>query len=65
MSEGATNRPSIACKLIRETDAAWLLDTGEKKPIWFPKSQGELYPRADGSHTLFGEEWILKKKGLI
>lgn len=64
MSEGSTNRPSINCKLIRETAAAWLIDDGTVEQ-WFPKSQGELYARNDGTHDLFGEEWIMKKKGLI
>lgn len=57
-------RPSIPCKIVRETEKAWLLDVGETKPIWFPKSQGEIYSRADGSKELFGEEWVMKEKGL-
>ena len=64
MTEGATDRPSISCLLVRETDKAWLLDVGDQE-IWFPKSQGELYSKADGSFELFGEEWIMKTKGLI
>lgn len=64
MTEGATNRPSINCKLITETDNAWLIDDGTKK-AWIPKSQGEIYDRADGTKDLFAEEWILKVKGLI
>jgi hypothetical protein len=63
-SEGKTNRHSISCKLVRETPKAWLLDTGDDE-VWFPKSQGELYERGDGTHDLFGEEWLLKEKGLI
>lgn len=62
--EGSSGRHSINCKLIRETPAAWLIDDGAKQE-WFPKSQGELYAREDGTHDLFGEEWLLKKKGLI
>lgn len=64
MTEGSTNRPSINCKLLRETAAAWLIDDGTGEH-WFPKSQGELYQQADGTYELFGEEWIMKKKGLI
>jgi hypothetical protein len=64
MTEGATDRPSVACELLRETEKAWYLDTGDKE-IWFPKSQGELYKQADGSYELFGEAWIMKEKGLI
>lgn len=62
--EGSSNRPQVNCKLIRETDKAWLIDEGTKK-VWMPKSQGELYPREDGTHDLFAEEWIMKEKGLI
>lgn len=64
MVEGATSRFSINCKLIRETEKAWLISDGKTK-TWFPKSQGEIYPCADGTWDLFGEEWILKAKGLI
>jgi hypothetical protein len=64
MSEGNTNRHSINCALIRETEKAWLLDTGTSE-IWFPKSQGEIYQRSDHTYDLFAEEWIMKKKGLI
>jgi len=64
MTEGKSDRPSVACLLIRETDKAWLLDTGGDADIWFPKSQGELYKLADGSYELFGEAWIMKEKGL-
>lgn len=59
-----TGRHSVNCKLIRETSKAWLLDDGTAE-IWFPKSQGDLDPRADGTWDLFAEEWILKEKGLI
>lgn len=62
--EGSTSRHSINVKLLRETTKAWLLDTGEAE-VWFPKSQGDLDPRADGTHDLFGEEWLMKEKGLI
>lgn len=61
---GNTNRPSINCKLLRETELAWHIDDGTKK-VWIPKSQGELYSREDGTHDLFAEEWILKAKELL
>lgn len=64
-TEGRTSRPSHPCKIVKETDKAWLLDIGEKKPIWFPKSQGEVYINGDGSQEIFGEEWIMKEKGLM
>jgi hypothetical protein len=64
MTEGASNRPSINCKLKHETKAAWLIFDGDRE-VWIPKSQGEIYPRADGTWDLFAEEWLLKAKGLI
>lgn len=64
MTEGSTSRHSISCKVIRETEKAWLIDTGTDK-LWFPKSQGEVYRNKDGTSDLFGEEWIMKEKGLI
>jgi hypothetical protein len=51
--------------LIHETDKAWLITPDGDKEIWVPKSQGELYRREDGTYDYFGEEWLLKKKGLI
>ncbi len=64
MTTGSTHRHSISCKLVRETAKAWLINDGTQE-LWFPKSQGELYHCADGSYDLFGEEWLLKEKGLI
>jgi hypothetical protein len=64
MTEGASDRFCINCELRRETEKAWLIDDGNME-VWIPKSQGELYERADGSHDLFAEEWLLKEKGLI
>ena len=64
MPEGATNRQSVNCKILRETEKAWHLDDGTRK-IWFPKSQGEVYARNDGTVDLFADEWILKAKELI
>lgn len=66
MTKGSSSRPCINCELVREAPSglAWLLDDGATQ-FWFPKSQGELYKRADGTYNLFAEEWLLKKKGLI
>ena len=64
MTEGSTGRHSISCKIIRETEKAWLIDDGKSKQ-WFPKSRGEVYKNKDGTHDLFGEKWIMKEKGLI
>jgi hypothetical protein len=64
MTEGKSDRFCINCKLRRETANAWLIDDGDKE-VWIPKSQGEIYERADGTHDLFAEQWLLKAKGLI
>jgi hypothetical protein len=64
MTEGASDRFSISCKLLRETEKAWLIDSGDEE-VWIPKSQGEMYKCADGTYDLFAETWLLKAKGLI
>jgi hypothetical protein len=64
MVEGSTSRFSINCKLIHETEKAWLVTDG-KTQDWIPKSCGEIYPCADKTWDLFAEEWLLKKKGFI
>lgn len=60
----ADKRPNIPVAIVRETPKAWLLDVGGKEDVWFPKSQGEIYEQ-DGMKILFGEEWIMKDKGLL
>lgn len=65
MTEGSSDRPCINCKLLRETEKAWLITDDGDREIWVPKSQGELYKRADGTYDFFAEEWLLKKKDLI
>ena len=32
----------IPARLVHETELAWLLDTGDKKPVWIPKSACEF-----------------------
>jgi hypothetical protein len=61
---GASSRVSVSCEVKRETDKAWLIYDG-KIEVWYPKSQGEVYRRKDGTYDLFGEEWLMKEKGLI
>lgn len=46
--------------LVRETDAAWLLDDGDEKPVWIAKSQAEF----DGE-ILSLPEWLAMEKELI
>ena len=64
MTEGASGRFCVNCKLKRETEKAWLIDDGKTR-VWIPKSQGEIYKCSDGTWDLFAEEWLLKVKGLI
>jgi hypothetical protein len=49
-----------------ETEKAWLVDHGESKPEWVPKSQAEISPNADGkTHTLTVEQWLAEEKGFV
>jgi hypothetical protein len=50
----------IEARLVHETEKAWLLDTGEAKPTWVPKSAAEF----DGE-TLTIPEPTAFAKGLI
>lgn len=61
----ADKRPNIPVAIVRETPKAWLLDVGGKEDVWFPKSQGEIYKQDNGMLLLFGEEWLMKDKGLL
>lgn len=54
----------IAVELLHETNAAWLVDDGDKK-VWIPKAIDELEKNHDRTYTLTAPEWILKDKGLI
>jgi hypothetical protein len=65
MTEGKSDRFCINCRLVRETEKAWLIDPDGENKVWVPKSQGEVYKREDGTWDLFAEEWLLKAKGLI
>lgn len=53
----------IACTIQHETPRAWLLDCGEKEPVWIPKSQAEYYPDHGGIITM--PSWLAREKGLI
>lgn len=52
----------ITVELLHETNAAWLVDDGDKK-VWIPKAIGEL--KKNRTYTLTAPEWILKDKGLV
>jgi RNase P/RNase MRP subunit p29 len=55
-----SNLIDIEARIVHETEKAWLLDTGEKKPTWVPKSSAEF----DGT-TLTIPEPLALEKGLI
>lgn len=55
-----SNLIDIEARLVHETEKAWLLDIGEDKPVWIPKSAAEF----DGE-TLTLPEPLAEEKGLI
>lgn len=55
-----SNLIDIEARLVHETDKAWLLDVGNEKPVWVPKSAAEF----DGE-TLTMPEPLAMEKGLI
>lgn len=54
----------IPCLLKRETDKAYLIDAGEKDPVWVPKSQCE-YHKEGRNEIVTMPEWLAQEKGLI
>ncbi len=50
----------LPARLVHETEKAWLLDFGEAKPVWIPKSAAEF----DGKELTLPEPLALEK-GLI
>lgn len=55
-----SNLIDLPARLMHETDKAWLLDTGDDKPTWVPKSAAEF----DGE-TLTLPEPLAIEKGLV
>ncbi len=56
----ASDLIDIEVILKHETDSAWLVDDGDEKPVWIPKSQAEF----DGE-ILTLPEWLAMEKELI
>lgn len=54
----------IACKVLHETDKAWLINDGTRK-AWIPKSWAELEPQPDGTAILTISEAKALDKELI
>ena len=48
----------IPARLVHETELAWRLDTGDKKPHWIPKSACEF----DGETLTLSEATALEKE---
>lgn len=51
----------FSAEIVHETEKALLLDVGEEKPIWFPKSIVE--DNGDGTFTV--PENYAKEKGIV
>ena len=57
---------TIACKIVRETEKAYLINDGSRKDVWVPKSQCKWEPSdAKDEGEMEMPEWIAKDKGLI
>ena len=55
----------IACQLVRETKAAWLVNDGTQE-VWLPKSQCEWEPEGYKDVGIMQvPEWLAIDKGLI
>lgn len=54
----------LPCILRHETRRAYLLDFGEKEPVWLPKSQCE-YHKEGRNEIVTLPEWLAKEKDLI
>jgi hypothetical protein len=55
----------IACQLVHQTELAWLLDCGDTKPVWVPKSVCELDVDSKGVGTVTLPESWAQDKGMI
>jgi len=55
----------IIVSIERETEAAYLVDDGDRT-VWVPKSQVTLDPhQKSGFHSMFIPEWLAIEKELI
>ena len=48
-----------------ETSKAWLLDLGDGREVWVPRSQCSLEVADDGCPYFLAPEWLAIQKGLI
>ena len=63
MRESSSKQIEIACKVIRETEKAILIDHGGKDPVWIPKSQ--ITDHTLDWSSIFISEWLAGEKGLV
>lgn len=61
MTTGESNLFDFAGELVHETDLAFLVNTGGKKPVWLPKELAEKHE--DGTFTI--PEWLAIEKEII
>lgn len=59
---GNSDIVDIACTIIHQTDAAWLIDAGTDDDVWIPKSVGEY---DETTRTMAMPESWAQRKGLI
>ena len=56
----------IECEVLRETDAAYLIQSGNDIEAWIPKSQISDYSENLGQITgIFIPEWLAESKDLL
>ena len=60
-TSGQSDIIDIAADLKHETEKAFLIDSGDEKPVWVAKSQVDK--NDDGTFSM--PEWLAKDKGLI
>jgi hypothetical protein len=60
-----SNLIEVSVKIYAETEKAILVSDDDKKKIWLPKSQIEIYLEKGGIATITGPEWLFLDKGLI
>jgi len=56
----------IAVEVRARTDKALLVDAGDGKPVWVPRSQiSDYVGDSESPETIFISEWLATEKGLI
>ena len=58
------NTTRVTGRILRETDAALLLETPDGEEVWLPFSQIDRITRGKDFDSLEVSTWIAEKKGL-